>query len=563
MSKSEGVGPLLDKDRNLIADPQGMANILNDFFSSVFTVDDNTNPTPERQNFETVIENFEVTFKDIEIAIDATKAGKAPGPDTITSTVLKKCKKSLLLPLKIIFERSLNSAQVPDDWKNARVVPIPKKGSRAVAGNYRPVSLTSIVCKLLERIMRSKLMDHLLGNKIVNLSQHGFMSDRSCQTNLLEFLDKLTKMLDDGKAADVIYLDYSKAFDKICHSKLIRKLEAHGIQGNIKRWICEWLRDRKQWVEIKGHKSSSNTVSSGVPQGSVLGPLLFIIYINDIDVEARNIDILRKFADDTKGAKEIDGPDDAAKLQDCINKLEEWGKKWSMEFNVKKCKIMHCGRNNPKHSYNIGGETLKVVESEKDIGVTITSNLKPSQQCQEATGRARCELGKISKCFHFRDKKVFLRLYMQFVRPHLEFSASVWSPWNQTDIDLLENVQKQAIRMVSGLRSTSYEDKLKEIGLWTLEKRRQMFDMVQVYKILNDVGNIDVSISKISVDANQRISTRSQSDPLNLVKKRNSLDIRKYFFTERVVDIWNKLPSKVKHAPTLRAFKYELKKCMD
>ena len=133
----------------------------------------------------------------------------------------------------------------------------------------------------------------------------------------------------------------------------------------------------------------------------------------------------------------------------------------------------------------------------------------------------------------------------------------------QTDIDLLENVQKQAIRMVSGLRSTSYEDKLKEIGLWTLEKRRQMFDMVQVYKILNDVGNIDVNISKISVDANQRISTRSQSDPLNLVKKRNSLDIRKYFFTERVVDIWNKLPSKVKHAPTLRAFKYELKKCMD
>ena len=152
---------------------------------------------------------------------------------------------------------------------------------------------------------------------------------------------------------------------------------------------------------------------------------------------------------------------------------------------------------------------------------------------------------------------------MQFVRPHLEFSASVWSPWNQTDIDLLENVQKQAIRMISGLRSTSYEDKLKEIGLWTLEKRRQMFDMVQVYKILNDVGNIDVSISKISVDDNQRISTRSQSDPLNLVKKRNSLDIRKYFFTEKVVDIWNRLPSKVKHAPTLKTFKYELKKCMD
>ena len=563
LSKNSGVGPLLDKDKNLIADPQGMANILNEFFSSVFTVDDNTNPVPEQQNFDTDINDFEVTLKDIEIAIDETKAGKAPGPDNITSTLLKKCKKNLLFPLKMIFESSLSSGQVPDDWKNARVVPLPKKGSRAVAGNYRPVSLTSTVCKLLERIMRSKLMDHLITNKIINLSQHGFMSERSCQTNLLEFLDKITAMLDEGKAADIIYLDYSKAFDKICHSKLIKKLEAHGIRGNVQRWISEWLRDRQQWVEIKGCKSSRKPVTSGVPQGSVLGPLLFIIYINDIDIEANNIDILRKFADDTKGAKEIDGPEDAAHLQNCINNLEEWGKKWSMEFNVKKCKIMHCGRNNPKHSYSIGGETLKVVDSEKDIGVTITANLKPSQHCQEAAGRARCELGKISKCFHFRDKKVFLRLYMQFVRPHLEFSSSVWSPWNKTDIDLLENVQKKAVRMVSGLRASTYEDRLKEIGLWTLEKRRLMFDMIQVYKVLNNVGNIELSVLKIGDNSSERINTRSQSDSLNLVKKRSSLDIRKHFFTERVVEHWNRLPSEVKHAPTLRIFKNAIKKSLD
>ena len=234
-----------------------------------------------------------------------------------------------------------------------------------------------------------------------------------------------------------------------------------------------------------------------------------------------------------------------------------------MEFNVKKCKIMHCGRNNPKHSYKIGDETLKVVDAEKDIGVTITSNLKPSQHCQEAAGRARCELGKINKCFHFRDKKVFLRLYMQFVRPHLEFSTSVWSPWNQADIVLLENVQKQAVRMISGLTSKEYIDRLKEIGLWTLEKRRLMFDMIQVYKFLNNVGNIELSLSKIGDTVNERINTRSRSDSLNLVKKRSSLDIRKYFFTERVVEHWNRLPSDVKHAPTLRIFKNVLKKCMD
>ena len=152
---------------------------------------------------------------------------------------------------------------------------------------------------------------------------------------------------------------------------------------------------------------------------------------------------------------------------------------------------------------------------------------------------------------------------LYILRPHLEFSSSVWSPWNKTDIDLLENVQKKAVRMVSGLRESTYEDRLKEIGLWTLEKRRLMFDMIQVYKVLNNVGNIELSVLKIGDNSSERINTRSQSDSLNLVKKRSSLDIRKHFFTERVVEHWNRLPSEVKHAPTLRIFKNAIKKSLD
>ena len=212
-----------------------------------------------------------------------------------------------------------------------------------------------------------------------------------------------------------------------------------------------------------------------------------------------------------------------------------------------------------RYSYNIDGTILKEVESEKDIGVTVTTSLKPSKQCHEAAGRARSELGKINRCFHFRDKKVFLRLYIQFVRPHLEFATSVWSPWNKADIDIIENVQKQAVKMISGLQAHSYEERLKELNLWTLEKRREMFDMVQVYKILNNIGNLDISLTKISDTAHTRINTRSRDDPLNLQKKRSALDIRKYFFTERVVEKWNKLPMSVKNATTVKSFKVELK----
>ena len=518
LGKNSGIGPLLDKNKKLVGDEQEMANILNDYFSSVFTKDNNDDPEPAVMNFDNEVCNFVVTNKDIAREIDVLKAGKAPGPDNISTTFLKNMKVCLLEPLNMIFNSSLSKCQVPKDWKNAKVVPIHKKGSRGDPGNYRPVSLTSSVCKVMERILRAKIMDHLIVNKLINQSQHGFMPNRSCQTNLLEFLDRITSILDNGNAVDIIYLDYAKAFDKISHKKLIKKLHAHGIRGNVLKWIKDWLTNREQWVELNGKKSSCNKVTSGVPQGSVLGPILFVIFINDIDMEAINLDLIKKFADDTKGAKQISGPEDAQHLQECINSLQNWGQKWSMEFNVKKCKIMHCGKTNPKFDYNIDGTILEKVEAERDVGVTVTSNLKPTKQCQEAAGRARRELGKISRCFHFRDRKVFIRLYKQFVRSHLEFSSCVWTPWNQGDIDILENVQKQAVRMVSGLSSNNYEDKLRELDLWPLVKRRKMYDLVQVYKIINNIGDVDISLTKVCDNNSEKTSSFKNYNAFSLIR---------------------------------------------
>ena len=446
---------------------------------------------------------------------------------------------------------------MPEDWKKAKVIPIFKKGAKGKAENHRPVSLTCTVCKLMEGVIREKITDHLNFNSLLNKSQHGFIQNRSCQTNLLEFMDFITEKVDNGESVDIVYLDYSKAFDKISHKKLITKLKAHGISGKVADWIQEWLRGRTQYVVINGSKSGVIYVISGVPQGSVLGPILFLIYINDIDDVAKKLEILKKFADDTKGAKVIKDQTDHNDMQLSLVELSKWSKKWSMDFNIKKCKIMHVGRNNPKYKYNIDGVDLTVVEAERDVGVCITDNLKPSKHCQESVGKARGVLGKITRCFHYRDREVFLRLYKQYVRPHLEFSSSVWSPWTNADINALEDVQMKAVRMISGLRSNEYEGKLAELKLWSLAKRREMFDLVQMYKIAYNIGDVKCNIT-FQRDLQRRNMTRNQNDSLNLVKKNARLDCRKNFFTNRIVNAWNLVPSNIKQSSTVKIFKNRL-----
>jgi hypothetical protein len=271
MSDKTGIGPLIDEHKNIVADDKGMADLLNKYFSSVFSVDDPTQsaPQPARMNFGERLDDFDITVEDVLKKIDELKPGKAPGPDGITTTILKKLKFSVVEPLHRIFKLSKDTGIIPEDWKKAKVVPIFKKGARGKPCNHRPVSLTSTVCKMQEGIIREKITDHLYTNNLLNLSQHGFVSNRSCQTNLLEFMDKLSELLDEGKPVDVVYLDFSKAFDKISHSKLLIKLEAHGIGGKVKTWIQNWLTGRSQFVSVNGANSGVEIVTSSVPQGSV------------------------------------------------------------------------------------------------------------------------------------------------------------------------------------------------------------------------------------------------------------------------------------------------------
>lgn len=357
----------------------------------------------------------------------------------------------------------------------------------------------------------------------------------------------------------MIYLDFAKAFDKVPVERLLKKVKAHGIEGELLRWIEKWLKGRRQRVVLNGEKSSWSWVLSGVPQGSVLGPLLFLIFINDLDDAAVLVEILYKFADDTKVGQPIRSEDDNKRLQQTIDNLVAWADQWGMQFNVAKCKIMHYGHNNKLHQYTMGGVVLESTVEEKDLGVMTTDKLKPGKQCKKAARIAQAVLGQISRAFHYRDRKVFQQLYVQYVRPHLEFSAQAWSPWQQGDIDVLENVQKRAVAMISGLKSQDYKERLLELDMTTLEERRHQSDMVLVYKILTGKDRVEPD-TWFSMAADGPRGTRVAADPLNVKIKHGRLEVRKHFFSVRVTEQWNRIPSRLKEMQTVNGFKEAYRK---
>ena len=363
------VGPLVDNAGNIITQGFLMAEELNMHFSSVFTREDTSSiPVPETKFKGTEGERLGqlvVTPEVVVSKINNMKENESPGVDGISPKILKETVEQISTPLAHVFNMSLKEGIVPFEWKEANIIPLFKKGSRNKSVNYRPVSLTSVICKLLETIIRDHMMDFLIKHKLINPSQHGFLKAKSCLTNLLCFLEEITKWVDDGSPVDVIYLDFQKAFDKVPHQRLISKLKSHGMGNSIINWIEQWLKDRRQRVVVDGEVSSWKSVLSGVPQGSVLGPILFLVYINDLE-EGITGKIL-KFADDTKLFRKVKEIGDKQNVQDDIDKLVKWSEKWQMLFNFGKCKCLHTGSGNTGMNYEMGGTILSKTVKEKDL----------------------------------------------------------------------------------------------------------------------------------------------------------------------------------------------------
>ena len=548
------VGPL-KVGGEVVSDGKDMANALNNFFSSVFTKE-HPGPVPqaERIQSESVLTDVKFSCETVKKKLAALRNG-ASGPDGITPKFLKEYANELAPALTMIFNKSMCEGLVPEDWRVANVTPIFKKGSKGDPGNYRPVSLTSVPCRVMEACLRDIIVEHLEINKLVKDSQHGFVKNKSCTTNLLQFLEILTTAQDQHQPMDVIYLDFAKAFDKVPHRRLMEKLEAHSLGGQALAWIRSWLADRKQRVVLNGQTSDWQSVHSGVPQGSVLGPLAFVIFINDLDDATSKVTVTNKFADDTKCGQIVKSPSDINDMQEALNNLVCWANKWGMAFNVKKCKVMHIGDENSQAKYTMEGIELTTTSSERDIGVKVSNNLKPSKQCQEAAARANSVLGQITRAFHYRDKKTFLSLYIQYVRPHLEFAVPAWSPWSTADVQTLEKVQQRAIKMISGLQGKTYEQRLSELGIVSLEARRLQFDLIQTFKIVRGFDAVNSEIWFQQVGENPARITRHLSDPLNIVKVTSRSEIRRNFFSQRVADHWNRLPPETKRAKNVAVFK--------
>ena len=507
------------------------------------------------------------------------KPSKAPGPDGISGQILKNCASALSFPLSLLFNISYHHGSLPEDWRSAHIVPIHKKGKKDDIENYRPVSLTSLVMKIFEKCVHTEIFE--ICKSHITPTQHGFLPERSCVTQMIDYTNILTLNLNLKSQTDVIYFDFSKAFDSVNHDIILDKLKnKFGINGHLLKFILNYLKDRKQRVVLDGKFSSFSSVQSGVPQGSILGPLLFVLFINDIiHVVDKNSKILL-YADDMKVFREILTQDDQYILQADIDALVKWSIQNKMKFHPNKCKVLKCSlkkRNSNLFVYNMLGSALQVTDSEKDLGVIVSSNMKFNKHHSAILCKGSQKLGLLRRTCSFSNSLSHRKtLYLAIVRSQFEHCSPIWRPVKTSQTEKFEALQKRGVKWIFGedfayYSKAEYFKKLKFLDILPLVLKFDLNDLVLFHKMVYGLTETlkipdylvrNEDSDDRDMDRNFRRQTRSMTSSDRLQYKCKvfpRIDVFIESFFHRTYLKWNKLSLDLREIRSSNCFKKALK----
>ena len=496
----------------LYSNDADISNVFAGFFASTYsskTINEMIIPNHIQEVFP-----INIPFLDSSLVLKNLKSIKIctnPGPDGIPSIILRNCAEMLSYPLTYLFNSSLKYGYFPLLWKLSFIVPIHKSGGRSEVTNYRGIAKLNAIPKLFEKMVTDMLSRNLLS--IISPYQHGFCKGRSTCTNLMELSSYINAGFCNGNPTDVVYTDFSKAFDKVNHELLIIKLKAIGFNEILLKWIYSYLKQRKQCVLYNNCKSEYINAISGVPQGSHLGPILFLLFINDLPLNIHHCKILM-YADDVKIFKTITNPNDQKLFQNDLNCFFKWCDENLMELNLKKCKHMVYYRRTPNvFAYNLGGVELSTVNSFTDLGVLFDMKLTFNSHIQITANKASgvlCFVKRWAK--EFKDPYVTKRLYTSLVRPILEYASVIWDPYYNIYINKLESVQKQfllfclrGLNWNPNIRLPPYRSRLALIRLPTLKSRRTVSNISFIIDLLQGKIDSEFLLGKISISVPNRM----------------------------------------------------------
>ena len=559
------IGPLKQDSGEYTNIPSVMGELLQDQFSSVFS-----NPAapekiiPPLHLPEHTLETISFDPSDIAAAIAEISLDSASGEDEFPAILLKKCSSEVSYPIYLIWKDSLREGSIHSMFKSQLICPVFKKGSKALAENYRPISLTSHIIKIFERVVRNHIVNHLEHNNLLINNQHGFRKGKSCLSELLDHYTEIVNSFNEGSDTDAIFLDFAKAFDKVDHDVLLRKLQNLGITGELHNWIRSFLTNRVQKVTVDGFHSRLVAVLSGVPQGTVLGPILFLIYINDINEHIQHSS-LRSFADDTRILKRIEGHADMHKLQRDLNNVIEWSRINNMVLHEKKFEFIQHNLPNQAMAELLelpfvafdqcyttsDGTVLQPVSSVRDLGIQVTPNLSWSTHIQHIAKKASQAASWILSVFRHRDHHTMLTIYKSLIRSHLEYCCPLWNPHNNTtNIKILENIQRSFTARINGYSDINYWDRLASLKLMSLQRRRERYIIIYMWKMKEGLVPNHTSIQWYY---NERTGIRAMVPKIPRYKSR--LHIYENSFNVIGPRLWNIIPTRCTTCPYLGSFK--------